>query len=289
MKLATYAHQGRTSIAKLESELVIDLPANDASLPATMLELLQGGPAALAKARAIATAGAKTVPLADVKLLAPVPNPSKFLALGMNYKKHVEEATKVGVKTPPTQVWFNKQVSCINAPHGDVHLPRVSDKLDYEVELCVVIGHRCRHVKREDVSSVIAGYMVCNDVSVRDWQLAVPTMTVGKSFDTTGPTGPWIVTPDEIADLDALRLRLWVNDQLRQDDVVGSMIHRIADQIAYLSTAFTLEPGDLLATGTPSGVGVAMEPPSFLEVGDVVRAQIDGLGTLVNRIVAEPA
>ena len=231
---------------------------------------------------------AKTVPLADTKLLAPVPNPSKYLALGMNYRKHVEEATKVGVKTPSTQVWFNKQVSCINGPDGDVHLPRVSDKLDYEVELCVVIGQRCRHVKREDALSVIAGFMVCNDVSVRDWQLAVPTMTVGKSFDTTGPTGPWIVTPDEIADLDALRLRLWVNDQLRQDDVVGSMIHTIADQIAYLSTAFTLEPGDLLATGTPSGVGVAMEPQSFLKVGDVMRAQIDGLGTLVNRVVVEP-
>ncbi|MGJ7505964.1 fumarylacetoacetate hydrolase family protein [Variovorax sp. GT1P44] len=289
MKLITYSHEGKTSIARLEGDLVIDLPANDASLPTTMLELLKAGPEALAKAKAIATDSARTLPLASVKLLAPVPNPSKFLALGMNYRKHVEEATKVGVKTPPTQVWFNKQVSCINGPHGDVHLPRVSDKLDYEVELCVVIGKRCRHVRREDALDVIAGYMVCNDVSVRDWQLAVPTMTVGKSFDTTGPTGPWIVTPDEIADLDALRLRLWVNDRLRQDDVVGSMIHRVADQIAYLSTAFTLEPGDLLATGTPSGVGVAMEPPSFLKVGDVVRAQIDGLGTLVNRVVAEPA
>ena len=288
MKLATYAYEGKTSIAKLVGDLVVDLPANDASLPGTMLELLKAGPDALAKARAIDAKSARTVPLARVKLLAPVPNPSKYLALGMNYRKHVEEATKVGVKTPSTQVWFNKQVSCINGPEGDVHLPRASDKLDYEVELCVVIGQRCRHVKREDALSVIAGYMVCNDVSVRDWQLAVPTMTVGKSFDTTGPTGPWIVTPDEIGDLDALRLRLWVNDQFRQDDVVGSMIHSVADQISYLSTAFTLEAGDLLATGTPSGVGVAMEPQSFLKVGDVMRAEIDGLGSLVNRVVAEP-
>jgi 2-keto-4-pentenoate hydratase/2-oxohepta-3-ene-1,7-dioic acid hydratase in catechol pathway len=289
MKLATYACEGKTSIAKIEGDLVIDLPANDASLPGTMLELLKAGPGALAKARAIDAKSATAVPLAKVKLLAPMPNPSKYLALGMNYRKHVEEATKVGVKTPATQVWFNKQVSCINGPGGDVHLPRVSDKLDYEVELCVVIGQRCRHVKREEALSVIAGYMVCNDVSVRDWQLAVPTMTVGKSFDTTGPTGPWIVTPDEVGDLDALRLRMWVNDQLRQDDVVGSMIHSVADQIAYLSTAFTLEAGDLLATGTPSGVGVAMDPQSFLKVGDVMRAEIEGLGSLVNRVVAEPA
>lgn len=287
MKLVTYFHDNKISIGKVEGDLVIDLPANDASLPSTMRELLQAGPEAMAKAKAIPrTAHARA--LSNVKLLAPVPNPSKFLAIGMNYKKHVDEAAKVGVKTPPTQVWFNKQVSCINDPYGEVHLPKVSDKLDYEVELCVVIGSRCRHISREDARSVIAGYMVCNDVSVRDWQLATPTMTVGKSFDTSGPTGPWIVTPDEIAVFDSLRLRMWINGELRQDDFANQMIHDIDAQIAYLSAAFTLEPGDLLATGTPSGVGVAMDPPSYLRVGDVMRAEIEGIGAIENRVVREP-
>lgn len=289
MKLVTYRHNGRSSIGKIEGDSIVDLPGADPSLPTTMLALLQAGPDAMARARA-ADGGAKhTIALSAATLLAPVPNPSKYLAIGMNYKKHVAEAAKVGVQTPPTQVWFNKQVSCINDPHGDVHLPRVSDQLDYEVELGVVIGKRCRHVKAEDAHTVIAGYMVCNDVSVRDWQLRTQTMTLGKSFDTCGPTGPWIVTPDEVADPHALRLRMWVNGELRQDDVTGSMIHNIHAQIAYLSTAFTLEPGDLLATGTPSGVGVAMEPQTFLKVGDVMRAEIDGIGAIENRVVAEPA
>jgi len=288
MKLVTYRHDGRTSIGKIVDDAVVDLPGADASLPSTMLELLRGGTDAMDRARAATGRGGKAVPLASVRLLAPVPNPTKFLAIGMNYRKHVAEAAKVGVHTPPTQVWFNKQVSCINGPDGDVHLPRVSDQLDYEVELCVVIGQRCRHVRPQDAASVIAGYMVCNDVSVRDWQLRSQTMTIGKSFDTTGPTGPWIVTPDDVPDPTALRLRLWVNEELRQDDVAGNMIHDIAAQIAHLSTAFTLEPGDLLATGTPSGVAVAMDPPRFLKAGDVMRAQIDGIGTLENRIVAEP-
>jgi 2-keto-4-pentenoate hydratase/2-oxohepta-3-ene-1,7-dioic acid hydratase in catechol pathway len=286
MKLVTYRHQGKTSIGKVESDQVIDLPRNDTALPTTMLALLQAGPDAMKRARAVR--GDRAVALSQVELLAPLPNPSKFLAIGMNYRKHVEEAAKVGVQTPATQVWFNKQVSCINDPFGDVHLPTVSDKLDYEVELCAVMGRRCRHVSREDAAEVIAGYMVCNDVSVRDWQLATQTMTIGKSFDTCGPTGPWIVTPDEIGDPHALRLRMWVNGELRQDDETGSMIHDIYDQIAHLSKAFTLEPGDLLATGTPSGVGVAMTPPKYLRVGDIMRAEIEGLGAIENRVVAEP-
>jgi 2-keto-4-pentenoate hydratase/2-oxohepta-3-ene-1,7-dioic acid hydratase in catechol pathway len=289
MKLVTYEFAGRTSIGKVDAGTVIDLPSADPSLPAQMLDLLRAGPDALERARAARPGGLYDAPLAAARLLAPVPNPSKYLAIGMNYRKHVAEAAKVGVATPPTQVWFNKQVSCINAPGGDVHMPRVSSQLDYEVELGVVIGKRCRHVKREDARSVIAGYMVCNDVSVRDWQLRTQTMTLGKSFDTTGPTGPWIVTADEVEDPHALGLRLWVNGELRQSDVTGNMIHDIYAQIEYLTTAFTLEAGDIIATGTPSGVGVAMEPPTFLRVGDVMRAQIDGIGTIENRVVAEPA
>ncbi|WP_250516282.1 fumarylacetoacetate hydrolase family protein [Caballeronia sp. INDeC2] len=286
MKLVTYRHNGTTSIGKVEDDLIIDLPRNDPTLPDTMLALLQGGPTMMARANAVR--GDYAVPLSQSQLLAPLQNPSKFLAIGMNYRKHVEEAAKVGVHTPPAQVWFNKQVSCINGPFGDVHLPKVSDKLDYEVELCAVIGQRCRHVSREEAPSVIAGYMVCNDVSVRDWQLATQTMTIGKSFDTCGPTGPWIVTSDELGDPHALHLRMWVNGELRQDDHTGSMIHDVYAQVAHLSTAFTLEPGDLLATGTPSGVGVAMSPANYLREGDVMRAEIDRIGAIENRVVAEP-
>lgn len=289
MKLVTYTHNGRTSIGKIVSDNVIDLPGTDPALPGTMLEFLRAGPQAMARAASAEPDPAHTLALSAVQLLAPVPNPSKFLAIGMNYSKHVAEAAKVGIQTGATQIWFNKQVSCVNGPYGDVHLPRVSDQLDYEVELCVVIGKRCRHVKAEEARSVIAGYMVCNDVTVRDWQLRTPTMTIGKSFDTTGPTGPWIVTDDEVADPHALRLRMWVNGELRQDDVTASLIHNVYEQIAHLSTAFTLEPGDLLATGTPSGVGLAMEPPSFLKVGDVMRAEIEGIGVIENRVIAEPA
>jgi 2-keto-4-pentenoate hydratase/2-oxohepta-3-ene-1,7-dioic acid hydratase in catechol pathway len=287
MKLVTYRHAGRTSIGKVIGDAIVDLPASNAMLPRTMRELLDRGAAAMALARA--TGGPVTVPLAAAELLAPVPEPRKFIAIGMNYKKHVEEAVRAGFKIPDTQVWFNKQVSCVNGPTGDLHLPRVSDKLDYEVELCVVIGQRCRHVSAAEARSVIAGYMVCNDVTVRDWQLRSPTMTIGKSFDTHGPIGPWLVTGDEVADPHALEMRLYVNDELRQQESTGGMVYDIFQQIEHLSTAFTLEAGDLIATGTPSGVGVAMQPPRFLKAGDAVRAEIDGIGRIENRVVAEPA
>ena len=288
MKLVTFSCRGRTSIGKLVGDRVIDLAAADAALPSTMLELLAGGPKLLDRARGVDAEQAPSYPLADVRLEAPVPNPSKFLAIGMNYRKHVEEARRGGLQVPDSQVWFNKQVSCINGPYDPVHLPQVSDKLDYEAELGVVIGRRCRHVPARDARSVIAGYLVVNDVTVRDWQMRSPTMTLGKSFNTTGPTGPWIVTDDEVADPHALAMRLRVNGELRQETTTDQMIYGIYDQIAYLSTVMTLEPGDLIATGTPSGVGAAMTPPSFLKVGDVMRVEIDGIGHIENLVIPEP-
>ena len=289
MKLVTFSVRGRTSIGKVAGRQVIDLAAADAALPRTMLELLQAGPAALDRARAVDAARAPCWPLADVRLEAPLPNPSKFLAIGMNYKHHVQEALAAGIQVPDSQVWFNKQVSCINGPFDAVQLPRASDKLDYEAELGVVIGRRCRHVSAADAPSVVAGYLVCNDVSVRDWQMRSPTMMLGKSFNTHGPIGPWIVTADEVPDPHALRLRMIVNSEVKQDVSTGEMIYNVWDQIAYLSTVMTLEPGDILATGTPSGVGAAMKPPQFRKVGDVMRVEIDGIGHIENVVVAEPA
>jgi len=288
MKLVTFSRQGRTSIGKLVGSRVIDLPAADPRLPSTMKALLAGGKPLLAIAQEVKADGAPSYPLSAVRLEPPVPDPSKFLAIGMNYRRHVEEAKRGGINVPDAQVWFNKQVSCVNGPYDPVHMPKVSDKLDYEVELGVVIGQRCRHIDARDAASVIAGYLVMNDVSVRDWQLRTPTMTLGKSFDTTGPIGPWLVTADEVPDPQALTLRLRVNGEVRQEVSTSEMIYSVADQVAYLSTVMTLEPGDLIATGTPSGVGAAMQPPSFLKVGDVMRAEIDGLGHIENVVIAEP-
>lgn len=288
MKLVTYSVRGAISIGIVVDNRVIDLPGSDPSLPRTMREFLQAGPSALERARAVDVQNAPGWPLADVRLEAPVPNPEKFLAIGMNYKKHKQEALDAGMQVPDVQIWFNKQVSCVNGPFDPVHMPRASDKVDYEAELGVVIGRRCRHVSVADAPSVVAGYTVINDVSVRDWQLASPTMTLGKSFNTHGPFGPWIVTADEVPDPHALHMRMLVNGEVRQEVKTSELIYNVWEQIAHLSTVMTLEPGDVLATGTPSGVGVAMKPPQFRKVGDVMRVEIDGIGHIENVVIAEP-
>jgi 2-keto-4-pentenoate hydratase/2-oxohepta-3-ene-1,7-dioic acid hydratase in catechol pathway len=160
--------------------------------------------------------------------------------------------------------------------------------LDYEGELAVIIGKRCRHVPRDRALEVIAGFTIVNDVSVRDWQLRAQTFQIGKSFDTHGPCGPYLVTPDEVVDPHNLNLRTWVNDELRQDSNTRHLIFDCFEQIEHLSTAFTLEPGDVLATGTPAGVGMSMKPPRYLQAGDVVRIEIEKLGVLENRVEKEP-
>ena len=236
---------------------------------------------------ALETADGERHPLAAVTLEAPIDDPQKYLAIGMNYKEHAEEARQAGIPTPTNQLWFNKQVSCINGPFGDIEKPAVSDALDYEIELAVVIGTRCKNVAAEDALSVVAGYMVSNDVSVRDWlQKRSPTFTLGKSFDTHGPIGPWITTTDEVPNPYALHMTLSVNGEVRQDWPTDDMIYDIHAQIAELTTVMTLEPGDILATGTPAGIGAPTG--TFLKVGDVVRGEITGLGVIENRIVAPP-
>jgi 2-keto-4-pentenoate hydratase/2-oxohepta-3-ene-1,7-dioic acid hydratase in catechol pathway len=224
--------------------------------------------------------------LGDLRLLAPVV-PRKYLAIGLNYSDHIAEAN---LEVPETPVFFNKQVSCVVGPGDDVHMPRVSSLLDYEGELAIVIGERCRHVPAERAHEVILGYTIANDVTVRDWQLRSPTMTIGNSFDTHGPLGPWIVTPDELGDPHALSIRTYVNEELRQDGSTADMITDCFEQIAHLSTAFTLEPGDVIATGTPAGVGIVRQPfpEGLLKVGDAMRVVIEGIGELRNSIVEEP-
>lgn len=287
MKLVTFTHSGRTRIGKVEGDQIIDLSIAQPSLPQDMLSLLQQGGAAMEKVRDAKASPEAVLALADVKLEAPVQNPSKYLAIGMNYRDHVEESARKGIKTPETQIWFNKQVSCVTGPFDPVEMPRISEMLDYEVELCVVIGKTCKDVSIEDAPSVIAGYMVANDVSVRDIQWASPTWTLGKSFDTHGPVGPWLVTADEISNPHSLHMLLTVNGEERQNNTTSLMVYNIYQQIAHLTQIMTLQPGDLIATGTPMGVAAGMNPPKYLKVGDVIRAEIEGVGVIENKVVAK--
>jgi 2-keto-4-pentenoate hydratase/2-oxohepta-3-ene-1,7-dioic acid hydratase in catechol pathway len=249
-----------------------------------MLALLEAGDAGLAAAKA-ATVRAPRLELTKVRLEAPIARPPKILAVGLNYRAHAEES---GMPIPVVPVIFNKQSTSAAGPFDVVYRPRESTQIDYEGELAVVIGKRCRRVPAGKARSVVAGYAIANDVSVRDWQLRVPTMTMGKSWDTHCPFGPWITTPDEAGDPHALDLKTWVNGELRQDANTSDLIFDTDRIIEHLSTAFTLEAGDIIVTGTPSGVGLWMDPKSWLAAGDVVRIEIEGLGAIENRVVEEP-
>jgi 2-keto-4-pentenoate hydratase/2-oxohepta-3-ene-1,7-dioic acid hydratase in catechol pathway len=284
MKLVTFTHSHRRRIGVVAGDQVVDLAAAAPHLPQTMTAFLRGGAEALAEARLAAEGQKHRLALASVRLEAPVPRPGKVLAIGMNYGDHIRET---GRAAPEHQVWFAKQATCIVGPSDAILIPKVSDKIDYEAELCVVIGRRCRHVPRARAFEVIAGYMCGNDVSVRDWQQRSPTMMMGKGFDTHGPTGPWIVTPDEVAEVSKLRVRCLLNGQVMQDASTAEMIFDIPAQIEHLTAAFTLEPGDVVFTGTPAGVGNWRDPPVRLKAGDRVRVEIDGVGALENVCAAE--
>jgi len=293
MRLATYRHEnGEERLGVIRNDEVIDVVSLDARLPATMIGLLRAGADGMNAVCSALNGKGVRVPLAEATLSAPVPRPSKYLALGANYVKHLEEFAKshprAAIPSTQQQHWFNKQVSCIIGPYDPMHLPRCSAELDYEGELGVVIGTRCRHVPPERAHEVIAGYLVCNDVSVRDWQRLSPTATMGKSFDTHGPMGPWLTTADEIRDPAALRVRTWIDQDLRQDGNTEEFIHKIPQMIAFLTTAFTLEPGDILSTGTPAGVGGAQVPPRYMKAGQRCRVAIEGLGEINNLVIDEP-
>jgi 2-keto-4-pentenoate hydratase/2-oxohepta-3-ene-1,7-dioic acid hydratase in catechol pathway len=286
MKLATFTHAGSTRVGVVVDEEVVDLGAADPALPDEMCSLLGAGVDALSAVAAAIEKSITRIPLDDVHLEAPVLRPPKLIAVGLNYADHVAES---GREAPKHPVLFNKQSTCIAGPWDPIHLPRASHVLDYEGELAFVIGRRCRHVPKERAAEVIAGYMVMNDVSVRDWQLRTPTMMIGKSFDTHGPSGPWIVTGDEIGDPHSLGLRTWVDGEMRQDSNTKELIFDCFDLVEHLSTAFTLEPGDVITTGTPGGVGIAKKPPQLLVEGDIVRIEIEGIGQIENPVIAEPA
>lgn len=298
MRLVTYSHGGKKRLGvMLGDDAVLDLQrASGGVLPSDMIGFLDAGgdamrtaqvtlDAASEAARSGASATGLIFALKDVALEAPVPRPGKVLAIGLNYRDHAEES---GQEIPKHPVVFSKVTTCITGPNMPIHRPKVSGAVDWEGELCVVIGTRGRHIAAGDALSHVAGYMNGNDVSVRDWQFHAPTWTMGKGFDTHGPIGPWLVTRDEIPDIGDLDVKTFVNSEMVQSSNTKHLIFDVPAIIEYLSTAFTLEPGDVIFTGTPAGVGVARKPPRFLEIGDVVRVEINGLGVLENTVIDEP-
>jgi 2-keto-4-pentenoate hydratase/2-oxohepta-3-ene-1,7-dioic acid hydratase in catechol pathway len=281
MKLATFIYQNQTRIGAVVDNHMVDGLA-DTSLPTDMIEFLEQGDSALQKMQALIATEKNRIPLAEVKLLSPIPRPRKFLGIGLNYADHVDET---GLEKPEYPMFFTKQSSCVIG-HGEaIQVPPISEKVDYEGELAFVIGKKCKNVSVENAHDVIAGFTIVNDVTVRDWQFRTPTWTIGKSFDTHGPMGPWIVTADEIANPHALGLKTWVDNELRQNSNTCYMMFNCYEMIAYLSQAMTLEVGDVITTGTPSGVGVKMKPRGYLKPGQTVKIEIEGIGTLFNSVI----
>lgn len=283
MKLVTFQHQRHTLVGAVVADQIVPYD-QDGSM--SMSAFLEAGAGARAQLQEKIDAGNNRIALSSVTLLAPVPRPGKYLGVGLNYADHIAET---GLEPPEFPTLFTKQSTCVIGPGQAIHRPRVSDKLDYEGELGFVIGRRCRHVTQAQAPDCIGGYLICNDVTVRDWQARSATWTLGKSFDTHGPIGPWIVTPDEIGDPHNLAVRTWVNSGLRQSSNTNQLIFNCYYLVEYLSTAMTLEPGDIITTGTSSGVGVKMKPRGYLQPGDVVRVEIEKIGVLENPVTEEPA
>jgi len=283
MKLATFEESGSARTGLVVENGVIDLAKADPAIPQDMLTLIREWPALESRVRAL-DGMTPHFALKQVRLKAPVPHPQKILAIGLNYADHIAES---GVPKPDRQIWFSKLPNAVNGPYDPIQIPKASTSVDYEAEFVVIIGKRCRHVAKEDAAGVIFGYCAGNDVSVRDWQFHTTQWILGKSFDTHAPFGPWIVTPDEAGDPHALGIRCLVNGALRQNSNTCNLVFNIFDQIALLSEAMTLEPGDVIFTGTPGGVGFAAKPPTFLKAGDVVRVEIDRIGALEAGMVPE--
>lgn len=287
MKLITFEIENEIQIGALKEDRIVPFSQNS-EIPKDMLGFLEDGEQALDRARDLFETSKTFIESRDVKILKPILRPPKIIAIGLNYADHLAEIRASGreMETPEVPMIFNKQSLSANGPYDDIHKPFVSDKLDYEGELTIVIGKKCRHVSKDNAKEVIAGYTIGNDISVRDWQLRVPTFTIGKSFDTHCPFGPSIVTKDDITDPHKLDLVTEVNGEIRQKSNTKHLIFNCYDIVEHLSTAFTLEPGDLILTGTPSGVGVVDN--LFLKHGDTVKVSISEIGFIENKIVNEP-
>ena len=291
MKLVTFLHESIEKIGAVVDDQIIDFSTSH--LPKSMIEFIELGDDGINQANALIAKNDSKISINEVKLMAPIPKPNKILGVGLNYKAHKEEAAKaaadlLGKPQEKYPTIFNKQNSSVVGPYDDMHKPDASDFFDYEGELGFVIGKQCRHVPYDKASSVIYGYTVVNDATIRDWQMRGPpmTMTMGKSWDTHCPFGPYLVTSDEVGNPHQLKLETHVNGELRQSASTGGLIHDCFTVVEYLSTAFTLEPGDLIATGTPEGVAATSR--NWLKVDDLVKVTIEKLGFIENKVIAEP-
>jgi acylpyruvate hydrolase len=290
MKLVNFLQNGTSRVGALVGydghELVADLNQVDPRVPTEMKAFLEGGQSARSLAEAALASMDRTdaVELNSVVLSAPIPRPGKIICVGLNYRDHAEESN---MPIPDTPTIFSKYANSVVGPGESIIIPRVTDKVDYEGELAFVIGRRGRYIGEEDALNYVAGYMAFNDVSARDFQMRTSQWTIGKTFDTFAPMGPALVTADEIPDPHDLDLCVKIGDEVLQSSNTRNLIFSVPALIAYLSQVMTLEPGDVVATGTPSGVGFARNPPRFLRPGDVVEVEIEGIGTLVNSVITE--
>lgn len=281
MKLVTFIHNGKQQIGTVDGQYIVPIVGQYDS----MIDFLRAGESAQQQHKTLLSSAKNRLHLQEVTLKAPILKPPKFFGVALNYADHIKET---GLEQPSYPTVFNKQSTCVIGHGQAIHRPRVSEKLDYEGELAIVIGKKCRHVPKQHAMEVIAGYTICNDVSIRDWQSRSHTWTLGKSFDTHGPIGPWIVTTEDIKNPHNLDIKTWVNQELRQSSNTKHLIFSCEYLIEYLSTVMTLEVGDIISTGTSSGVGVKMKPPNYLQANDVVRIEIEGIGVLENFIIEEP-
>ena len=283
MKLVNFLFKGEKNIGALLDDGVCSFKSISDKYSMSMLEFIEQMDDLSPKVSKFINSNPEVIPLSEIEFLPVIERPGKVLAVGLNYKDHAKET---GMDLPEVPMIFTKQSTSVLGHQGEIHKPKVSDAVDYEGEMAFVIGKKCRHVSKEDALDVIAGVTICNDVSVRDWQIASPTFTMGKSFDTHCPIGPYIVTMDEISDIHNLKIKTYVNDELRQDSCTDQLIFDCFDLIEHITKAFTLEPGDIIATGTSSGVGVVLG--KYLVPNDLVRIELENVGTLENKVILEP-
>lgn len=274
MKLISYIHENSEGIGAVIENGVVTLN----EFAPSMIHLIENWDALSDRVAEKIERDSSRIGLNEVRLRAPIPRPGKILAIGLNYKDHIAES---GLPTPEHQLWFGKQATSVNGPHDPIEIPKVAPStVDYEAELVVVVGRRGRHISVADAPSFVFGYCCGNDVSVREWQRHTPQWMLGKSFDTHAPFGPWIATAAEIGDPHDLDIRALVNGEVRQSSNTCHLLFTVWDQLAHLSKAMTLEPGDIIYTGTPGGIGAAMKPPQFLKAGDRVTIEISRIGSI---------
>jgi 2-keto-4-pentenoate hydratase/2-oxohepta-3-ene-1,7-dioic acid hydratase in catechol pathway len=288
MKLVTFIHNARTRLGALTDDgaSIIDLHAGHNDIPDSMLAFLVAGDPALKLAAMVVKSppASAVIPRAGAKLIAPVPRPGKIICIGLNYRDHAAES-KQAVPEFPTV--FAKYATCVIGPDEPIIIPRLTEQVDYEAELAFVIGKRARHVEVDAALQHVAGYVPFHDVSARDYQMRTSQWTLGKTFDTFGPMGPALVTADEIPDPQALDIRLTIGGEVLQQSNTRELVFGVAQLVSILSGIMTLEPGDLVSTGTPAGVGAARTPKRWLRPGETVQIEISGLGVLSNPVVAE--